>query len=266
MAFDTQSISRKHSLFRQSIRFQEVAASVFIQKIPISYLRRLYRDDADREDPVVEALHNLDEIFADCKDKSVDMSSSVEAILAEHEQDRSTRGMVLLAWRLTFDTSRRQMQQPRLVGMATVSAFTSSSQYSTDRESLSREDYQTLRPYFAKNYLYIDALCSIQGGVGRILVLAAYQVALSQKRDGLIALAFSARRNTVPESKHIFEALGFESVIDEANFTIRLYGTWFQRTTSDVDLSGITAEAVRICTRRGLTARTAENLLWRCPQ
>jgi hypothetical protein len=53
MSFDDQTLKRKISLFRQSLRFQEIAAGVFIQSIPISYLKRLYSDEADDADPVV---------------------------------------------------------------------------------------------------------------------------------------------------------------------------------------------------------------------
>ena len=266
MAFDSQTAQRKSSIFKSSLRFLEVAAGVFVQKVPVRYLTRLSSDDADEDDPLVSALRDLPNTFKDCVEKAVDMESSVEAIVGEYKANKHNRGMVLLAWRLTFDSARRQMNTPRLVGMLTLSDFTPSPAFSTDRESLSRQDWDRLRPYFEKNWLYIDAMCSVQSGVGRLLVQTAYQVALAQKRDGLIGLSFSSRRSSTPESKRIFEDLGFETLIPNASFTVRLYGTWFTKSTSAVDLSGMATDAVRVCTRRGLQARTVGTWFWRCPQ
>ena len=74
---------------------------------------------------------------------------------------------------------------------------------------MSASDYGKLKPYFGRKYLYIDAMCSKSPGVGRLLVLHAYNMALMQKREGMIGLSYSSRRNSVPESKKIFETLGF---------------------------------------------------------
>ena len=263
MSFDDQPHKRKVSIFKQALRFQEVAAGVFVQRVPVQYLARLYGASAD--DPVAIALRNLDTIFAGCKSKSVDMASSVEAILAEHAEDRKSHGVVFLAWATSFDANARQMTTPTLVGLATVSDFVSTSNYSTDRGSLSTNDYATLSPLFGNRYSYIDALCSTRPGVGRLLILHAYNYALAQRKAGLVALAFSSRRATVPESKRIFSSLGFDVLIPDANFTTRLYGTWDIKRASAVDLSGLAAAAVRVCTRSGLTPKTADSLLWRCP-
>ena len=67
MAFRDQTSKRKASIFRQSLRFQEVAAQVFVQRIPLRYLRRLHDNDAaSADDPVVAALRSLDTTFAEC--------------------------------------------------------------------------------------------------------------------------------------------------------------------------------------------------------
>ena len=81
MSFDRQTQQRKIQLFRQSLRFSEVGLGVVFQKVPVRYLKRLYDDDADEDDPVVAALRNLDSIFGDCKGKSVDMASSLEHMI-----------------------------------------------------------------------------------------------------------------------------------------------------------------------------------------
>ena len=258
MSFDDQTFKRKTSLFRQSLRFQEIAANVFVQRVPVRYLKRLYDEESD--DPVVEALHDLDTIFADCKHKSVDVAASVEAIL-----DESKRGAVLLAWHMGFDAQRRTLNAPQLVGIATLSEFLSTPAYSTDDASISQGDFAALQRYFRGNWMYIDCMCSTRSGVGRLLVLHAYAYALAQRSDGVIALAYSARRASAPESRRIFDALGFETVIAEADFAVRMYGSWHAKSTGDVDLSGMAEDGVRVCTRTGLTPRTADTLMWRCP-
>ena len=258
MSFTEQTASRKATIFKQALRFSEIAAGVYVQRIPVRYLKRLYSYDADMSDPVVEALHNLDSIFSSCKGKDVDTASSVEAVIEEG-------GFVLLAWKMGFDATTRQMADPVLVGIATLSDFLSTSSVSTDAQSISTQDYQTLRPYFGSRYLYIDAMCSKAPGVGRLLVLHAYNMALQQKRDGLIALSYSARRTSIPESKRIFQALNFDTIIPNANFNVQMFGTWFRKKCSDVDLAGLAEEGVRVCTRTGLTAKTSSNLMWRCP-
>jgi hypothetical protein len=260
MSFEEQTAKRRISIFKQSLRFQEIAAGVFIQRVPVRYLRRLYDESADEDDPVVAALRRVDDTFAECRDKTVDMASSIEAVL-----ETDGRGTIFLAWSLSFDAALRRMNAPELVGVATVSDFVSTAAYSTDQPSLSPGDYTTLQPYFGHRWAYIDAMCSTHPGVGRLLVLHAYALALAQKKDGLIALAYSGRRSATPESKRIFQSLHFETVVPHANFTTQMYGTWFKKGTADVDLAGLAEDAVRVCTRRGLTPRTTDHLMWRCP-
>lgn len=263
MSFDDQEYRKKKTLFRQSLRFQETASNVFVQKVPVRYLKRLYNDEEHADDPVVQALRNLDESFAGCKRKAVDMASSVEAIVSEHVESGS-KGFALLAWQLKFDAAQRAIGPPSLVGLTTLSSFASTPNFSTDTESLSAGDLTTLRPYMSDRWLYIDALCSTTSGVGRLLVMHAYNLALQQKQDGVIALSFSRRSNAVPESKRIFDTLQFETLIPRANFRVQLYGSWVLKRCSAVDLAGISDASFQVCTRTGFTSRTSDRLMWRC--
>eukprot|EP00966_Prymnesium_polylepis_P088365 2044901-Prymnesium_polylepis.1 len=213
-------------------------------------------------DPVVEALNNLDSIFASCKGKDVDTASSVEAVIEEG-------GFVLLAWKMGFDATTRQMADPVLVGIATLSDFLSTSSFSTDAQSISTQDYQTLRPYFGSRYLYIDAMCSKAPGVGRLLVLHAYSMALQQKREGVIALSYSVRRSSTPESKKIFQALRFDTIIPNANFNVQIGGRSRLHThgahrkdelQSDVAMSRLSSQSVDHESLKALDATT--ELLW----
>jgi hypothetical protein len=258
MSFDGQTFKRKVSLFKKSLRFQEIAAGVFLQSISITYLKRLFHDKND-DDPVVRALHNLDDIFSHVVNK-VDMTSSVEALLEE----KTKHSVVLLAWKMDFDAAGRNMKPPRLVGIATIASFTSTEQFSTDKESLSPQDFRILIPYFNSNWMYIDGMCSILPGVGRLLVLHAYLHAIQFKCDGLVALAYSNRSNVLPESKRIFDLLDFDPIIPKANFTVKMYGTWYAKSTDDIDLAGITDDGMTICTRTGFGPKTANSLIWRC--
>jgi hypothetical protein len=249
-------------IYKQALRFQEIASGVFVQRIPARYLKRLY--NAQGNDPVVQALRNLDNIFAECKRKDVDMVSSLEAVLDEFEHDRASAGAVLLAWSMSFDAERKVMNEPRLVGITTLSCFAFTSNFSTDSESLSSGDQAKLRPYVGR-WMYMDGMCSTQPGVGRLLVMHAFQYAIAHKKQGLIALSYSMRRSAVPESKRIFAALNFDTVIPQANFKIQMYGTWFAKSTADVGLAGMAEAAVGVCTRTGFTPKTADTLMWRCP-
>ena len=214
MSFSDQDFKRKTSIFRQSLRFQETALNVFVQKVPMSYLKRVYSlDHVVPDDPLVIALRSLEETFQECRAKQVDVAASLDALLMESE-NRSGNGVVLLCWKLTFNSVERRLNSPFLVGIATVFDFVSTPNFSTDLDSMSRGDYNKLRPYFG-NHAYIDAMCSKSPGVGRLLVLHAYNYSITRKKQGLVALAYSPRRNGVPESKRVFEALNFTTIIPD---------------------------------------------------
>lgn len=264
MSFGEQTTRRKHAIFKQALRFNEAAANVVIQRVPVRELRRLMKTTDSVGDPVVEALINLDAIFTGCKDKNVDMASSIDELLAEHEESRQYAA-VLLAWRVEYDGAMRRVARPELVGIATLSDFLQTPRFSTDEASMSRRDMETLRPFFGARFLYIDAMCSVHPGVGRLLVLHAFAQALKQRKEGLVALAFSSRSKAVPESRRIFRALGFETLIETANFKVRLYGSWHLKRCSNVDLAGLVEKGVDVCTRHGLTPSTSHSLIWRCP-
>jgi len=281
MSFSNQPLKKKLSLFKQALKLYETGSNVFVQRIPVRYLKRLYEtqpassdsggsttesedDTILEEDPCVRALQSLDTIFKDCKDKLVDMSSSVEAIIQHHE-DTKLPGTVLMAWELTFDSLRKQMNDPRLVGICTCAMFAQTELFSTDPSSMSREDSAKLRPYFG-SWLYIDAMCSKKGGVGRLLLLSAFQLAIQQKTQGLIALSYSSRRGDVSESKRLFEQLGFEVIIPRAKFTVpRMHGAWYCKSTAEIELDSMMRSAFAVCSRKGLTPKTVSSLMWRCP-
>ena len=83
MSVETQLLQKQISIFKQSLKFQEAAAGVVIQRVPSAYLYRILRPliDAraaapnereanriramdhcpDRRDPLVHAIYNMDE-------------------------------------------------------------------------------------------------------------------------------------------------------------------------------------------------------------
>ena len=277
MSFAEQPYKKRASLFKQALKFNEIGAGVFLQKVPAAYLKRLYRghnqiltfdesndeSESEDEDPVIQSLQHLDDIFQGCKSKYVDMASSLEAILANHAEYSRSGGCVILAWEVVYNSDKKEINTPRLVGMATLALFQNSPHFSTDRESLSTEDYNKLRPYAGK-YMYVDAMCSTKPGVGRVLLLAAFQYSIQQKSAGLLALAYSSKRGATPESKRLFEQFGFDTIIPRANFKIqRMHGVWYAKPATEVAIDQMISKAFRICTRTGLTE--SSKLMWRCP-
>ena len=130
---------------------------------------------------------------------------------------------------------------------------------------MSSQDYSHLRRFHNESLL-LDALCSKVPGVGRLLVMHAFSFTMLQKKLRLVALAYSSRRTTTPESKRIFEALEFRAVIQRANFRYQnMHGTWFAKEVSSVSLAGMAAEAVRVCSRKGMSETTSDQWFLRCP-
>ena len=116
--------------------------------------------------------------------------------------------------------------------------------------------------------MYLDVVCSKQKGVGRLLILHAYRYAIIKKTKGLVALSFSKRAltgNHQPASYKIFQELGFDTVIRNTNYSVRMYGHWVAKSTSNIDFSGIIDSIGEICTRSGYTNATSHKKVWRCP-
>lgn len=284
MSLRSQSPSRKMSIFNKALRFQEAAAGVVVQRVPGSYLRRILKPLLEAEergervedpleycpdphDPLVHGIYSMNTVFADCKQKKVDMLSSAESIAKEFEiHGAKGYACLLLMWKTTFDAQARRLRDPVLVGAATLHKFKRTPTFSTNGASLSPQDDNTLNAYFRRNLLYIDAMCSTSAGVGRLLVLHAYRYALTKKCTGLISLSYSFRSKAKPESKKIFEALEFQPIIPRASFQVRnMYGTWFYKGMDPVSFAGVLEKGIALCTRTGFTANTAETLVWRCP-
>ena len=272
-AIDDQPLRRRISIFKQSTQLLSVATGCFIQRITANDLRRLRRPDADQTDPAVRELQKerLDETFRRCNDSKVYLSDSIDAILNVHEDDRKSDGALLLAWSYGYDSAARRLSEPTLVGAATLSRFVSSDQFSTHEAALTEGDYATLQPYFRGRYMYLDAMCSTKPGVGRLLLMKAYQLALMKKADGLIALSYMKTRTGTPESKRLFDMLGFDVLIQNAKYKAaflkrnQIYGAWYVKRTDALGVSSIAEGGIRVCTRRGYTERTSDYLMWRCP-
>ena len=256
MSFDTQTREKKKTLFRQALRIYEASLGVWVQRIPASQLVRLLTGN-DANDPVVRALADLDRTFGDCKTKDVDMGGCLESLLLEYRENRRGDGMVCVAWAQDYPAA------PTIVGMMTLHNFVASENFHTTSRQIGARDYDVLSPMFGSTYLYVDCLCSIRRGVGRLLLHHAMRYAI-QRKTGVVALAFSARANTRPESAAAFEACGYEAIIPRANYRVRMYGTWFRKRVSDLSLDGIDTHAVNVCTRTGYTDRTRDTLMWRC--
>ena len=286
MSVEDQDISKRLHIFKQSLKFQESAAGVVIQRVSGADLKRIMapllaaranatvRDPMDvcpdPKDPLVHAIYSMDTIFAGCLRKGVDMLSSVEAIASEYAVDGTKgNGCLILAWRTTFDSAARRLMDPELVGAMTLYKFKPTPNFSTDARSLSDHDHAILKPLFGVNAIYIDCMCAKGGGgVGKLLALHACRYAITKKAKAIVALSYSQKKlkpGTKPESYKIFHDLGFEHLIETANYTTTIYGTWFVTTLEDLSFKGILTRGIELCTRRGLSPKTRDRLVWRCP-
>ena len=271
-AIDDQPLKRRIQLLRQSTQLLAVATGCFVQRISVSDLRRLRKPDADESDPVVRELkkENLDQTFRRCNSASVYLSDSIDAIVNVADQDKTSEGVVFLAWKYSWDSAARRLADPELVGACKMARFLPTDQFSTHEDAVTAGDFAVLKPLFRK-YMYIDALCSTAPGVGRLLLMKAYAWAISKKALGIVALSYTKSPSGTPESYKLFEALNFEALIPKAKYKpafLRrnpMYGTWFTKPTDALGVSSISEAGVRVCTRRGYTERTADNFIWRCP-
>ena len=287
-----QSKEKKLKIFKDALQFQESAAGVAIQKVPSTYLLRILKPvlDAraaapnetaanrikamdhcpDRRDPLIHAIYEMDKTFASAVKKGVDPLSSAEGIASEHTFDGAKgNGCLFLAWKTSYNPDTKKLDAPKLVGAMTVYKFKRTTNFSTNASSTGRDD-ATLDTFFRSNFIYIDTLVSSGAGVGKLLALHAYRYAIMKKAKGVIALSYSKKRLTgtqKPESYKIFHELGFTHLIENANYTIQMYGTWFATLLDDVaPLSGVLDSGIKLCTRTGFTPKTEDQLVWRCPR
>lgn len=279
MSFDDQTEKKQLLIIQKSVKFREVALGVFIQTVRVSELKKLL-DSKDKDDSVAMALQDADNIFRDCQSKNVDMFKSMEGLVDDFDKDqqkarnrkksgkspvksKSKHACVLLAWNVAYDQSSRN-SVPSLVGVAVLSEFNSKSNFSTLKDTLSEKDFLTLKPKFKSNWLYIDTLCSTMTGVGKLLVISSYNIALRKNMRGVIALSYSSKASVVPESYKVFKSLNFDVLIEKASFDVRMYGTWFAKSDDDADIKSVAAACLNVCTRKGYTSKTSDKLMWRC--
>lgn len=179
MSLSSQDRQKQVSIFKNSLKFQESAAGVVLQRITGSYLRRILKPltqareaamrdaarrglseanilkagdavdpkdvEVDRSDPLVAAIYSFDTIFSECRTKQVDMLAGAESIVAEFDEYGAPgHGCLLLAWKIEYDTETRSHTAPKLVGAMTLHKFVKTSNFSTDDASISAEDMRIL--------------------------------------------------------------------------------------------------------------------------
>lgn len=179
MSLSSQDRQKQVSIFKNSLKFQEAAAGVVIQRVAGSYLRRILKPltlareevmrdaarkgfseakivqagetvdpndvDVDRSDPLVAAIYSLNTIFSECRSKQVDMLSSVESVAVEFDEHGAPgHGCLLLAWKTGYDAAARTHATPKLVGAMTLHKFVKTPSFSTDDASISAGDMRIL--------------------------------------------------------------------------------------------------------------------------
>ena len=263
--FEQQDPKRQMVLIKNTINMMTATSSIFVIRISAAELKRLKSEKTHEHDPLKTTLSNLDSIFATCKASKVDVdvSASADAMLEAYERDKKSNGAIFLAWEI--DQRLVPRANPECVAIAVCTELVSHSDFSTSQDSMSASDYEVLQPLFGKNLL-LDTLCSKKRGCGRILTLHCYLWAHIKKYDGLLALSYSKWKlsNRVrPASEKMFRDLGFEPIIEQADFQTAMYGIWFMKRINSLD--GLNAMIVSLCSRAGLSQKSARSLVWRCP-
>ena len=163
-------------------------------------------------DYLQRAIFSMQTTFQDSDKKGVEIFSAVESLAYLWSDHRSKgNGCLLLAWKSTFDKSKTPHQQPpKLVGAMTLHKFVETELFSIQK--LNDTTKEKLRPYFEGEYMYIDAMCSVAPGVGKVMVLHAIRWALMRKCEGIVALSFSTKKDRLPESIGIFEKFKFDPI------------------------------------------------------
>ena len=278
--------------FKDALQFQESATGVAIQKVPSAYLLRILKPILDaraaapnereanrikamdhcpnKRDPLIHAIYAMDQTFRGAVSKGVDPLASAEGVAAEHTIDGTKgNGCLFMAWKTEYNPNTKKIDDPKLVGALTIYKFKRSNNFSTHAEATGNDD-AALDPFFRSNFLYIDTMVSLGAGVGKLLVMHAYRYAIMKKAKGLVALSYSKTRlagGAKPESYKIFHDLGFQHLVENANYTIQMYGTWFATALDDLSVvNNVLESGVKLCTRNGFTEKTADQLVWRCPR
>lgn len=288
----SQTRDKQAQLFRSYVSAYEAGSGVKIQKISGAYLRRVLkpiedaRDDEraagrdpqglritpalipaeHRQDALYRALYDTDTTFSECKKAEVDMLSSFEVMAKLWTEHRaSSMAHVLLAWKISEGSTNM-----RLVGAITVCKSYEDEDIGTHRNLMSPGDFDKLKPIFRANTLLIDCLCSTSPGVGTALVLNAIKLALTKKCRYVTCLSFSKnqlKEGAKPASYKLLQRLGFKIIIPKAHFVRRIYGAWCALDLKDdaLPFGGLMEKVVNVCARGGLTPRTSEVLVNRCP-
>lgn len=178
-----QDPKKKIQLFKTSLKFQESAAGVVVQRVLGSYLYRILKplidakekarrddrrypdpndpdydpaDDVDpaavlrklpeKNDTLVKSIYGFRTIFKDCFKKGVDIFESAQVIAEEYKEYGSKgSGCLMIAWKTSFDTTSKRIQAPTVVGAMCCHKFVSTSNFLTDRPSLASSDWALLR-------------------------------------------------------------------------------------------------------------------------
>lgn len=177
-----QDPKKKIQLFKTSLKFQESAAGVVVQRVLGSYLYRILKplidakEKARRDDPrypdpsddgydpandvdpaavlrklpekndtLVKAIYGFRTTFKDCFHKGVDILDSAQAVAEEYKEHGSQgSACLLIAWKTSFDATTKRTQAPTVVGAMCCHSFVSTSNFSTDEASLSTSNWNIL--------------------------------------------------------------------------------------------------------------------------
>ena len=259
---DEQMSSPK--VFRLYLKLAEIKASTLCARYTYNDLRRFFSVTGDSEDEMHEIT--LRESGADDPLASL-LSDGLRALPRNDMDGQSQEDVELIASLSVLIEPDLKPYKPavyvaydlsapstRICGALSACSFVADVSFQTDKltDAFNRKNKL---PAFDEDWLLIDVVSSNKRGTGTILILHAYLAAVRAKKQGLVAIAVTA------SGKKLFDSLGFQNhrrevyYLDVDDLSLELV---HRRLKLD------NALVSKICTRHGLTERTAANVIGRC--
>ena len=76
--FDDQDPKRQKQLIKNTIQMMTATTGIYVMRLSAAEVKRIRHEKTDRNDPLKLALTNLDEIFKNCKAKTVDVDTAAK--------------------------------------------------------------------------------------------------------------------------------------------------------------------------------------------
>lgn len=299
------SESKKVQFLKKSLPLQATASGVHVIRVTGPEMKKLRGQQELGVDPVADAVSEeaIADTFRACT-AALDVepeeapndvvNRSINAVLEQMDEDvrskKFTAAASEAAFFLAFQLGGKRNQDGswrpnrKLVGIACVYRAVSSARFDTHKgafhTSKAQQHMQTLSPFFKGNgvgypssfksgYMWVDLFCSNKPGVGKTLMNEIYVSAVARKLKGVLCVAFTPRRDEVPQSLKLMKQLGFQTVEAQLRYTRKnKNGMIMLKRTYPADLSGVSDSL--LCTQelttrpKGSPPGSPKPRKWRC--